>query len=263
VGSSGTGRFPVDCYGAFSLAEGEFRILVSDACPSRGLRRFTIGHELGHASIEGHLDRLIRTGDFALSVGHFRGSKDPVEVEADHFASELLLPTRWAKPLVEAATPGLAAIRDLGQRFDASLPCAAVRFTSLSPEPAIVVLSNGLTIEWVSRSAHFEGIPWLRLRGVKGEWAPPGCATRHLADRRQDIFGGAERTGMAYLCEWFPGAPKDLMVDEEALGLGAYGRVLTVLYCPDLPDSDELYEEERADDAPRDWRDRLRGYELG
>lgn len=255
--------FPIHCFGAFSLEGGKPRIFVSDACPSRGLRRFTLGHELGHALIDGHTERLVWTGAFALSEGHFRGSKDPVEVEADHFASELLLPTRWAKPFVEAATPGVASIRNLAQQFDTSLPCAAVRFTNLSPEPVIIVLSNGLSIEWVTRSEPFEGVPWIRLRGVKGEWAPPGCATRHLADRREDIVAGAERTGMSYLCEWFPGAPKDLLVDEEAVGLGTYGRVLTVLYCPEIPDADELYEQDSMENSPQDWRDALRGYHLG
>ena len=50
---------------------------------------------------------------------------------------------------------------------------------------------------------------------------------------------------------------------EEAIGLGAYERVLTVLQIPDLPDPDEAEERDAEDDGPRDWRDALRGYRLG
>ena len=38
------------------------------------------------------------------------------------------------------------------------------------------------------------------------------------------------------LCEWFVDAPRGTHVTEEAVGLGSYGRVLTVLRPEGLPD---------------------------
>ena len=65
------------------------------------------------------------------------------------------------------------------------------------------------------------------------------------------------------LCEWFEGAPPTVEVIEEAIGLGSYGRVLTVLIIPDLPDADESDERDPEDHEGGDWRDALRGYRLG
>lgn len=255
--------FTAHCFGALALVDGGFRILVSRSCPSRGLRRFTIAHELGHACIEDHTDGLSWANGYALSEGHFRGRKNPLEVEADCFASELLIPAAWGRTMVDASRPGVAAVRELAQAFDTSLPCAAVRFAALCGEPVIVVLSDGLTIEWIARSESFDTAPWIRFRKVKGEWAPPGCATRRLAERRGDVLAGAERSGAGYLSEWFEGAPAHLEVAEEAVGLGSYGRVLTLLSCPDLPEPDELYTDGGEEDEPQDWRDAARTYRLG
>lgn len=66
------------------------------------------------------------------------------------------------------------------------------------------------------------------------------------------------------MCEWFDGAPAGVEVCEDALGLGAYGRVLTVLHLPDVPDPEELDEGAASgEEGSGDWRDALRGYRLG
>jgi len=251
--------FPTGCYGALCLVDGAFQILVSTECPTAGHKRFTIAHEVAHFIIDGHVDGLAWTGDFALSQGHFRGRRDPIEVEADCFAAELLMPTRWARDVVEQREPGLGAVRELADRFDTSMSASAIRYAALSPEPVVVVLSHGLQIEWVASSGHFDAAAWMRFRRHKGEWAPRGSATRYLGGRRDDVATAEEATGSGLLCEWFEGAPAQLEVQEEVVGLGPFGRTLTVLSCPDL-DPDVLDEEGDADDEPRDWRDALRGY---
>lgn len=56
------------------------------------------------------------------------------------------------------------------------------------------------------------------------------------------------------MCEWFVDAPRSTQVVEEAIGLGSYGRVLTVLRPEGLPDPDE--EQERAWSRQRaEWAD--------
>ena len=73
---------------------------------------------------------------------------------------------------------------------------------------------------------------------------------------------GETRSAASLLCEWFEGAPDDLEVEEDAVGLGSFGRVLTILVAPELPHPDELQEKADRSDHDRDWRDGLRGYEL-
>jgi hypothetical protein len=64
------------------------------------------------------------------------------------------------------------------------------------------------------------------------------------------------------LCNWFENAPADLNVIEEAIGLGSYERVLTVLIALGPPDPDECDSGFKEGDDPPDWRDALRAYRL-
>jgi hypothetical protein len=77
------------------------------------------------------------------------------------------------------------------------------------------------------------------------------------------VVDGKEDSDCGLLCEWFEDAPPVYAVGEEAVGLGYFGRVLTVLTCPDLPTPDELYadaDEEMGETGTGDWRDGLRPY---
>lgn len=257
--------FPPHCYGALALVQGEFRILVSTACPTPGLRRFTIGHEIGHASIDGHTDAL-NWGDqagarIALSEGHYRSMRDPIEVEADHFGSELLMPQRWARPLVDVLPVGMNAIREVANQFGASLSAAAVRYAALSAAPVVVVLTKGEAIEWVAASNEVAQADFFRFNAVRTVVLPRGSATRRLAEHPDAVDRCSEASSRGPLCEWFPRAPSSVSVEVDAVGLGSYGRVLTLLMCSDMPDPDELYlmEESKGVEAERgDWRDALR-----
>lgn len=64
------------------------------------------------------------------------------------------------------------------------------------------------------------------------------------------------------LSEWFEGSPH-VSLGEEAMGLGGYGRVLTLLTCDSLPDADDWEDRggQASDDKP-DWRDAMRPYHL-
>jgi Zn-dependent peptidase ImmA (M78 family) len=257
--------FPPHCYGALALLEGEFKILVSTACPTPGLRRFTIGHEIGHASIDGHTDAL-NWGDqagarVALSEGHYRSMRDPIEVEADHFASELLMPQRWVRPLIDSLPVGMNAIHEVADRFEASLSAAAVRYATVSAAPVVVVLSRGETIEWVAASREVTQADFFRFNAVRTAIVPRGSATRRLAEHPDAVLQCSEASSTGLLCEWFPRAPSVVTVDVDAVGLGSYGRVLTLVMCSEMPDPDELYlmeESEGTEADGGDWRDALR-----
>lgn len=259
-------RFSPHCFGALSLVEGKFRILVSDGCPTVGHRRFTVSHEVGHAAIDGHVDAMqwvVQGSDkTAFSEGHYRSSKDPVEVEADHFASELLLPERWARPVVDTLPVGMGAIRALAGEFQASLSCAAVRYAQLSAAPVVIVLTRGHSIEWVTASSEVRGADFFRYNATRTARVPPGSATRRLADNPVAVRAGEENSSTDSLRDWFPRAPGGLTVEVDAAGLGTYGRVLSLLSCDGLPEPDELYLQEQLGEElgehETDWRSEMR-----
>jgi len=107
----------------------------------------------------------------------------------------------------------------------------------------------------MSRSLH--DYPWARIR-IKGEWASPHSGTKRLSREDGRVRQAEREDAEGLLCEWFPEAPDWVPVTEEAVGLGAYGRVLTVLHPWRLPDLDQ--EQERIwrrarseDDAPDEY----------
>ncbi len=256
--------FPPTVFGALFRSGSQFGIVISTACPTEGHRRFTVAHELGHYQLPGHADRLFASGgELALSMaGHFRSQKDPFEVEADLFASELLMPGRLVKPLVQRLVRGIAAVQTLATRFDTSLSAAAIRYSQIADVPTVVLVSKDGVVEWAATSPALWSHRWAK-RSWRGDWAPRGSGTRRLSTAPDRVSNGAADGSTMLLCEWLEGAPGDVEAEEEALGLGSYGRVLTVISAADLRDVDDCEEEETESEEERDWRSALRPYRLG
>lgn len=256
--------FPVGVFGALYRSGNQFGIIISEACPTEGHRRFTVAHELGHYHMPDHVDQMFVNGVEIVpsTAGHFRSQKDPLEVEADCFASELLMPARFVKPLIGHLGNGIAGVQTIAARFDVSLSAAAIRFAQFAVSPTVVLLSKDGVVEWAATSPALWSHRWAK-RSWKGDWAPRGSGTRRIAGAAEKVVSGATDGSTLLLCEWLDGAPPDVQAEEEAVGLGTYGRVLTVISSPDLKDSDEYDEDEQAEDDEADWRSALRGYKLG
>ena len=129
--------------------------------------------------------------------------------------------------------------------------------SAISPHPLRSALGTG----WLGPAFLEEGV------------APRGSGTLRLARDSGRCRAGGDDGSELLACEWCEGAPPSAVAVEEAVGLGTFDRVLTVLRFPDLPDPDTAYvlaeREEReareAHDGRRrrgDWRVGLRPYEL-
>lgn len=256
--------FPPSVFGALFRSGNQFGIVISAACPTEGHRRFTVAHELGHYHLPDHVDRLFANGEeLALSMaGHFRSQKDPFEVEADLFASELLMPGRLVKPLVERLGSGVSAVQMLATKFDTSLSAAAIRFSHVATVPTVVLVSKDGAVEWAATSPALWSHRWAK-RSWKGDWAPRGSGTRRLSAAPERVSNGAADGSTLLLCEWLEDAPSDVEAEEEAIGMGSYGRVLTVISAPGLREAEEYEDEEIASEEGRDWRSAMRPYRLG
>lgn len=233
-------NFPSGHFGALARRGNEVRILVSAACPNDGHRRFTIGHEIGHLVIEGHLDVLFADGDVAFSIAGWSRKNPPHEVEANVFASELLLPARLARDFVDSAgEPRIEAIAMLADHAGTSLSAAAIKYATVSDEPVAVLLSKDRAVEWVALSGAFDEHRWANTWAMRGNWAPPASGTGRLASAPDRITRAKADSSSGLVCEWFEDGPS-IEVVEEAKGLGSYGRVLTLLHAPELPGTGDL-----------------------
>lgn len=257
-------NFPPMVFGAVFRGGDTFGLMVSKDCFSDHHRRFTIAHELGHYHLPDHLERLLPHGcDIAVSLaGNFRSSKDPFEIEADIFANELLMPEKLARPIMKSSAAGLPAVYALADACETSLSSAAVRYAALTDDPIAVLLTNNGVIEWVARSGALWQHPWARANRKK-DWAPRGSATKQLANDIPRVHAGETATTSCLMCEWFADAPSAIEVQEDAVGLGSFGRVLTVLHAPDLSDVDDVVDSDAGNgDDPPDWRSAMRTYRL-
>jgi hypothetical protein len=94
-----------------------------------GLRRFTIGHEIGHWTLHAS---AIRSGTLSLLSGDRiwcrDGSRHPAEQQADLFASHLLMPAHLLRPeLPKYPWNGWTAVYQLAETFAVSTTAMLIR----------------------------------------------------------------------------------------------------------------------------------------
>lgn len=220
-----------------------FGILYATHVKSDGFQRFSVAHELAHYFLDGHIDHVLSKGGVHVSHAGFV-STDPYELEADNFAAGLLMPSGLFRRALGKHNPGLAAVESVAGLCRTSLTATAIRYAELCEDAVAVIISTGPTIDYCCLSDLMKSLPqltWLR----KGTPVPRGTATASFnADPSR--IAGAERTDTDIdIVDWL-GGKESVPATEEVIGLGGYGKTLTVLTCPSLVD--ETYREEDGDD---------------
>ncbi len=211
-----------------------------------GFQNFSVAHELGHYFLPGHIDAVLADGDVHESRAGF-ASGDRYELEADHFAAGLLMPRSLFTDAMRRAGDGLAAIERLADLCQTSLTATAIRYTQCTRDPIAMVLSAGNQINYCFMSdalKEVDGINWIRKR----ELLPKNTAT-FAFNQDADHVRRADRTeDTSDLQDWF-GGRHSIEITEEVIGLGSYGRTLTVLTATDLPGPEEIEEEDEINES--------------
>jgi hypothetical protein len=142
---------------------------------------------------------------------------------------------------------GLAAVETLAELCVTSLTATAIRFAKLCDEPVAVVCSMGNRVEFAFMSKPLQdhpGLTWIR----KGSALPSGTATANFNKDDSNVRKGKRISATATVETWFDGSG-DTELNEEVVGLGDYGKTLTVLWTDSLPEPDDETEDtEEADD---------------
>ena len=219
-------------------------IFYSTSIASEGFQRFTVGHELGHYFLEGHPAEILKTAPIHISRAGFTEGGSSIEIEADHFASGLLLPTRLVTQALRTGQIGLVGISELSELSKCSLTACAIRSAECSPYPMAVVVSKGEHICYGFLSDGFKRLGQLTFPR-KGARLPQSATLEFNADP-QNVLMGRSVCQQTSLEHWFGGsAGCDL--DEEIVGLGSYGFTLSVFSSEELPDDpDDEGDEEAA-----------------
>ena len=208
-----------------------------------GRKRFAIAHELGHWFLHEKESQL-----FVCTAEQMRDYKgSPTEVEANIFASELLIPTFLFKPLAETVTPSLERIGNLAKTFQTSLTATGMKFVDLNRHECALVLSTNGKVTWAKQKNNRSG-----LRIEKGMPLHEASLARYLVEPT----GRGGPTAVepdAWITENWYG--RKLEVTEESWTLDGYDSVLTLLV---LSDGDNGRDEDMAQHYER----KARGSEL-
>ena len=229
-----------------------FGILYATHLHNEGFERFSIGHELGHFFLDGHLDLVLPNGATTHASRAGFQSADVHEREADHFSAGLMMPTRPCRKLLAKLEPGLAAVEALAAACRTSLTATAIRLAELAEDAVAVVMSTAGVVDYCFLSETMQGLPQL-TPPRKGFPVPRRTATHTFAS------GAANRDGARVeaecdILDWLGGS-RSLPATEEILHLATYGKTLTLLTVPTL--LDEAFQDEDADLEER-WTPRFR-----
>lgn len=236
--------------GMLIYAHGKHAILYATHINNDGFQRFSIAHELGHFFIDGHYETVLANGFHQSLAG---ASSNRYEKEADLFSSSLLMPRQLFDPELQKAGEGMEAVKYLRERCRTSTTATAIRYTQRTSEIAAAVISVGDTIQHAHLSDELKGYPgvnWIK----KNTPLPIDSLTRHFNSVEANVTSQQELQRPADFSDWFGDDVRGELL-EEVLGLGSYGRTLTILTATDVPDQEELEEESELEDS---WDVRFR-----
>lgn len=228
--------------GALIIAGNQFAIVYSTTLGNQGHENFSIAHELGHYFLPGHPEEIIKSGGTHLSRANFTQNTS-IELEADHFAGGLLMPSAFTKDLLSKSQVGIEGIFTLADEASCSRTAAAIRAAECNAYPMAVVASRNTEVAYAFMSDSFKNLG--KLAFLKKGSSLPLTLTRDFNALSSNVLQAKRACGETTLNDWFDG-PKGIKLDEEVVGLGQYGFTLTVLSSEQLQSDPDEEEDEDA-----------------
>ena len=203
---------------------------------SAGFQRFSVAHELGHYFLPGHPEHVF-SGEKVIHESRAGfGSGDPIELEADHFAAGLLMPSSLFAAEAGKYSDGFTAIEKLAERCQTSLTASAIRYTDVTDAAIAVVISTGSSVNYCFTSRAMRKVRGFK-HPLKGSVLPLDSLTRIFNQTLGNVINAQREDDSADLIAWFR-ADDEIDATEEVVGLGDYGKTLTIITA-ELPDEDE------------------------
>lgn len=228
-----------------------FGIMYATYIDNPGFQHFCIGHELGHYMLPGHYEQLMGSGCHESLAGFV--STEKYELEADHFSAGLLMPSYLFDKVLNEVESGLNAVRTLAKKCETSLTATAIRYAQRTPDPVAIIVSERQAIQYCFMSDEMKeinGLTWIK----KGKPLPKNTVTSRFNTAPQNILNCNQAEGDTTLLDWFE-SKLSYDVYEEVIGLGQYGKTLTVLSVEGIPEQEELDDE---DDLIESWTPRFK-----
>lgn len=195
-------------------------IRVKESIPEVSRKRFAIAHELGHWQIHKEISQLHLCTELDFQeIQEYKNSF--TEVEANTFASILLLPTPLLRPVCEDATPSIEVIKTIAKDFNTSLMATAIRFVEECRETCIVVFSEQGKIKW------------FKAKENNRFWIETKTMVNNNTSAWQCVKGSINQNKMEVTSPefWFSQVSRSQVeVYEQSIRLGRYQTILTLLW---------------------------------
>lgn len=165
--------------------------------PNSKRGRFTLAHELGHYFIDEHRIGL-KSGALKPhgSITELN-NKNLIELEADYFASSLLMPEEKFKTRASRQKFSLDTIIDLSDSFQSSIISSVIRFAEIGTHEITAVFSRNNIVEWYARSSDFPQWPFrFKVRGS----VPPTTVAGEFYTKKNSKLTGIEKLSAD---DWF------------------------------------------------------------
>jgi Zn-dependent peptidase ImmA (M78 family) len=191
-------------------------IAVKRSVKEIGRKNFTICHEIGHYILPKHGSVTCKSDE----IDSWKSNLSPYEIEANKFASELLLPTKVIFPLVEKKKATLTLVKEIANSFHTSLTATALKCVAVTEEKCAVVWSVNGQIQWCKPNENFKSfIPKRQLDSDS------------LAYQLIQTPVIQEKSGSVYAEAWIDGdsLTSNDKIWEDSIHLPTYKGVLTIL----------------------------------
>lgn len=188
---------------------------------SRGRKRFTIAHEIGHFILHplDMQDRQHAPRDF--SIFHDAGE----EAEANIFAAELLMPEFLFKPLSRKGVPSLSLLDKLATEFGSSLLATAFQYIHYTNEQVALVVSDRHRILWTKKVKDF----WPRIQTKRIH--PHSAIGEIISGKAGDTKKMVRSPAYAWLENFSDDSEREIMEDTRYIEY--YDQFITLLWMKD------------------------------
>lgn len=220
----------------------DFTIVYATHIKNEGFQRFSIAHELGHYFLPSHPDSIFRDSNIHESHAGFC-SHNQIELEADHFAAGLLMPKHLYIKEAGKFQDGLTTVENMARICKTSLIASSIRYVGLADTAISIIISAGSFVEYSFSSQAMYGFTgYTHLK--KGMAVPKNSLTYTFNQHSSNIKLAQRGNGDTDLINWFQ-TDREVSATEEIVGLGAYGKTLTIITvnCIDPDEEDDEWEE--------------------
>lgn len=232
-----------------------FGILYASDISSEGFQRFSVAHELGHYFLDGHIDHVLPKDGIHTSQAGF-ASQDPYEREADSFAVGLLMPAKLFRRLIGQRTLGLSDIESAAEACKTSLTATAIRYVELTDDAIAVIVSTGSTIDYCIMSEAMKSLrdlTWFK----RGSSVPLNTKTARFNADPSRVLRGERVSEEIDILDWLGGTRSSIVI-EDVVGLGGYGKTLTVLSSQKIGQEAYVDEDDNEEELIESWTPRFR-----